>query len=303
MGRRTGLDGDGLARTLGWASLGLGVPLVAAPGATLRAAGLVDGAQERAAALGVGVRELAAAAALLARPRPAWLWARVAGDAVDLALVGRSLEARPDPRGRATAAALAGIAAVDLYAALTRSRRGSGVHLHATTTVRTGPRAAYDAWRLEDLPRFMAHLEEVRVTGPRTSRWTATAPFGRTVSWDAETTEDVPGERLSWRSTGGRVGTRGTVRFVPAPGDRGTEVHVDMTYEVPAGALGRAVARWAGEEPHQQLDDDLRRYKQVVETGEVVRSEGAPGGKRARHEFPQHPAQPLSAHELEEVRA
>jgi uncharacterized membrane protein len=78
---------------------------------------------------------------------------------------------------------------------------------------------------------------------------------------------------------------------------------VTLSYDVPAGPLGRAVAKYFGEEPHQQLDDDLRRFKQVLETGEVVRSDGAPGGKRARQEFPQHPAQPLSDDELAEVRS
>jgi hypothetical protein len=72
---------------------------------------------------------------------------------------------------------------------------------------------------------------------------------------------------------------------------------------MPGGRLGQAVARYFGEDPHQQLDDDLRRFKQIAETGEVVRSEGAPGGKRARREFPQHPARPLSAEELKEVRS
>ena len=90
---------------------------------------------------------------------------------------------------------------------------------------------------------------------------------------------------------------------MPAPGNRGTEVRVTLSYDVPAGPLGRAVAKYFGEEPHQQLDDDLRRFKQVVETGEVVRSDGAPGGKRARQEFPQHPARPLSDEELAEVRS
>ena len=84
------------------------------------------------------------------------------------------------------------------------------------------------------------------------------------------------------------------MRFVPAPGGRGTEVHVKLRYAVPGGKLGETVARYFGEDPRQQLDDDLRRFKQVAETGEVVRSEGAPGGKRARREFPQHPARPLS---------
>jgi hypothetical protein len=78
-----------------------------------------------------------------------------------------------------------------------------------------------------------------------------------------------------------------------------TEVHVVLVYEIPGGKVGKAVAKYFGEEPHQQLDDDLRRLKQVLETGEVVRSDGAPWGKRAREEFPQRPAQPLSDAELE----
>jgi uncharacterized membrane protein len=106
----------------------------------------------------------------------------------------------------------------------------------------------------------------------------------QTVEWEAETTLDEGGRRIAWRSVGDAdVQNSGQVLFVRAPGNRGNEVHVALTYDVPAGPLGRAVATYFGEEPHQQLDDDLRRFKQVLETGEVVRSDGAPGGKRARH--------------------
>ena len=129
------------------------------------------------------------------------------------------------------------------------------------------------------------------------------------MEWEAETTLDEAGGGIGWHSVGDSdVQNSGEVLFVPAPGNRGTEVRgtevrVTLSYDVPAGPLGRAVAKYFGEEPHQQLDDDLRRFKQVVETGEVVRSDGAPGGKRARQEFPQHPAQPLSDEELAEVRS
>ena len=255
----------------------------------------------------VGVRELAAAAGLLGWRHPAWLWARVGGDAMDLGLLGQALK-NHDGRGlarTATATALvAGITAVDLYAAVTRSR-SRAVALTAATTLSVSPREAYDLWRrLEDLPSFMAHLDEVRTTGPTTSHWRASAPFGRTVEWDAHITDDVPGERIAWRSAGrAAVSSEGEVRFEPAPGGRGTEVRVRMRYAMPGGRLGEAAARYFGEDPRQQLDDDLRRFKQVAETGEVVRSEGAPGGKRARREFPQHPARPLSAAELEEARS
>jgi uncharacterized membrane protein len=175
------------------------------------------------------------------------------------------------------------------------------VDLTATTTIRRPAADVYAFWRdLENLPAFMAHLEQVRVTGDRTSRWAAAAPFGSEVAWDAEITDDTPGERLGWRSTGDAdVPNAGTVRFVAAPDGVSTEVHVALVFDIPGGVVGKAVAKYFGEEPHQQLDDDLRRLKQVLETGEVVRSDGAPWGKRARKEFPQRPAQPLSDTELE----
>jgi uncharacterized membrane protein len=272
------------------------------------AIGVGSGSRQRAAALAVGVRELGAAAALLARPSSVFLWGRVTGDAVDLAMLTRAL-LRHDGRGRnrtvAALAGVAGIAAVDVYAAARRSAKESSVELSATTTIRRSPQEIYDFWRgLEHLSEFLAHVDEVRTTGERTSHWRVSAPFGRTVEWDAEVTEDVPGQRLCWRSTGDAdVRNEGELRLEPAPRDQGTEVRVRIAYDIPGGKLGQAVARYFGEEPHQQLDDDLRRLKQVLETGEIVRSDGAPSGKRARKEFPQRPARPLSDEEAKEALA
>lgn len=179
------------------------------------------------------------------------------------------------------------------------------MELTATTTVRRSRSEVYAFWRrLENLPTFMAHVDAVRETGERTSHWNVSAPFDRTVEWDAEIDEESPDERLGWHSVGDpEVANRGTVWFVTAPDGESTEVHVRLVYDLPGGPLGKAAAKYFGEEPHQQLDDDLRRLKQVLETGEVVRSDGAPWGKRARREFPQRPAQPLSKEELEEVLA
>jgi len=177
------------------------------------------------------------------------------------------------------------------------------MELTATTTIRKSVSDVYAFWRnLENLPTFMAHLDEVRTTSERTSYWRASAPFDQTIEWDAEITDEVPNERIGWQSTGDAdVPNAGKVWFVPGPDGVSTEVHVLLVYDIPGGALGKAVAKYFGEEPHQQLDDDLRRLKQVLETGEVMRSDGAPRGKRAREEFPQRPAQPLSAEELAEA--
>jgi uncharacterized membrane protein len=293
------------------ASAALGVPQVAGPAAFARGLGVGDAPRHRAVTGLVGVRELAAAAGLLGRPHPGWLWARVGGDALDLSLMARALR-HHDGRGlRRSLLATAGlvvITAVDVYAAVTRTDRKESrkpMELTSATTVTRPPEEVYAFWRqLDRLPTFMAHLDEVRTTDSGRSHWKASAPFGRSVEWDAETTDDVPGQRIAWRSLDGAdVPNAGEVRFVPAPGGRGTEVHVTLNFDMPGGALGKAVAKYFGEEPSQQLDDDLRRFKQVLETGEVIRSDGAPRGKQAREEFPQHPARPLSDHELKEALA
>ncbi len=161
-------------------------------------------------------------------------------------------------------------------------------------TVNDRPDAVYSAWRdFECLPRFMDHLESVSVTGHRRSHWVAHGPVGTTVEWDAEITEDVPGERISWRSLeGASVDNAGWVHFRPAPGDQGTEVHLELEYSPPGGALGSVVAKLFGEEPNQQVSDDLRRFKQILETGEIARSDGSPLGSRNRNQVHQHDAHP-----------
>lgn len=296
----TTTDHDRLATGLGWASLALAAPLLA-PGAVTRAVGVDAGGSARTAAMAVGLRELAAGAGLLGtNARRGWLWARVAGDAMDLALLGSALRGSSRERGRTTAAtaAVAAIGVVDLFAAVRSLKRpGPGpVEVHATTTVLTSKDEAYDFWRgLERLPSFMTHVREVRWLDHGTTHWTVSAPFGRTVEWDARITEDIRGERLSWRSLDGAdVANEGSVRFTDAPGGRGTEVHVVLRYDAPGRKAGELVARIAGEDPHQQVQDDLRRFKQVIETGEVIRSDGAPDGIGERG-FPQHAAQPVGA--------
>jgi len=136
----------------------------------------------------------------------------------------------------------------------------------------------------------MRHIEAVRETGDGRSHWVATAPLGMRDEWDAEITTAIPDREISWRALpDSTVRHEGTVRFVPAPGDRGTEVHVDLVYLPPAGPVGVAIAKILGEEPEQTVSEDLRRLKQVLETGSIVRSEATLGERRLR----QRPAQPL----------
>jgi uncharacterized membrane protein len=170
------------------------------------------------------------------------------------------------------------------------------VHLRTAITVRAPRDEVYGFWRdLENFPHFMAHIESVQVTGDRRSHWKAKGPIG-TAEWDAELVEDNPGRLIAWRSLPhSEVPNYGTVRFLDAPGDRGTEVHVEIHYEPPAGKFGVTLAKLFGEEPQQQASDDMRRFKQIKECGQVVRSEGSPEGPLTRRLMRQRPAQPLTS--------
>lgn len=154
-------------------------------------------------------------------------------------------------------------------------------------TINRSPDEVYRFWRrLENLPRFMANLESVREIDERRSRWSAKAPAGTRASWDAEIVDDRPGERIAWRSLeGADVENAGVVSFRSAPGERGTEVRVDMHYDAPAGRAGVVVAKLFRREPGQEVSADLRRLKQVMETGQVVHSDATV------HRGP-HPARP-----------
>ena len=172
-------------------------------------------------------------------------------------------------------------------------------------TIRASAEDVYRRWHdFEQFPTFMYHLESVEDTGGGRSHWIAKAPAGRTVEWFAEITEDEPGRRIAWRSIeGGDVETSGSVELRAAPGDRGTEVHVALSYTVPGGPLGAIVAKLFGEEPGQQIEDDLRRFKQLLETGEIARSDGAPLGTRTANVAHQEDAQPPAGEQAAMARA
>jgi uncharacterized membrane protein len=177
----------------------------------------------------------------------------------------------------------------------TSSSERNVTEARSSITINAPAATVYDTWRdFNRLPTFMYHLESVATTGDGRSHWIAKAPAGTTVEWDAEMVQEEPGSRLAWRSLeGSDIENAGEVRFAKAPRDQGTEVHVALAYRAPAGAVGVAVAKLFGEEPHQQLMDDLRRFKQLIETGEVTRSDGTPVGTSAGKQLRQRPAQPL----------
>ncbi|RYZ07544.1 MAG: cyclase [Myxococcales bacterium] len=273
------------ARFLGYFSLALGVSQLAAPGSVAELIGLRDRPRTRGLMRLLGLREVASGLAVLAKPGSAGpLWLRTLGDAMDLGLLGAALNDGAPDRSRlvAATAAVAGVAAADAYSAARLSRSPlvqkvvEPVHVVRSIIINRPPETVYHFWRdLENLPRFMAHLESVKNAG-QTSTWRAKGPAGTTVEWEAEVTLDEPNERIAWRSLeGATVPNRGAVCFKPGPGGRGTIVIVELKYEPPGGALGRAIAQLFGEEPGQQIAGDLRRLKQVLETGSVVHSDAS----------------------------
>jgi uncharacterized membrane protein len=151
------------------------------------------------------------------------------------------------------------------------------LHVTKSVTINRPREAVYQFWReFANLPQFMAHVQSVVTKDDKRSHWVVAAPAGQTVEWDAEVVDDRPNQLIAWRSLeASDIRHVGSVRFEKAPADRGTEVHVDLRYDAPAGKAGAAIAKLFGEEPTQQIADDLRRLKQVLETGEVVRSDGS----------------------------
>ncbi len=160
---------------------------------------------------------------------------------------------------------------------------GRGIKLEKSVTINRSPEELYRFWRnFENLPRFMNHLESVTETGGGRSHWTAKAPAGSTVEWDAEIYNEKEGEMIAWRTLeGADVASAGSVHFEPAAGGRGTVVRVVLKYDPPGGKLGALVARLFGENPEQQITEDLGRFKQLMETGEVATTEGQSSARGA----------------------
>ncbi|WP_288405175.1 SRPBCC family protein [uncultured Deinococcus sp.] len=141
------------------------------------------------------------------------------------------------------------------------------IFVEHSVVIDRAPQQVYDYWRkLDNLPRIMSHLEEVTQLDAKRSRWVAKAPLGTHVEWEAEIVNDKPGERIGWHSLpGATVDNAGSVQFEGLPGGNSTRVHVALSYRPPAGPLGAAVAKLFGEEPSQQIAEDLQKFKQSFE--------------------------------------
>lgn len=152
-----------------------------------------------------------------------------------------------------------------------------GIHVETSITIDATPERLYAFWRqLDNLPQFMSHLESVEVIDEKRSKWVAKGPAGSSVRWEAEVINDEPNRLIAWRSlAGAHVDNAGSVRFVDGPPGRGTELRVTLDYIPPGRSVGAWVARLLGEDPKRQIETDLRRLKQILETGEVTTSQSS----------------------------
>ena len=159
-------------------------------------------------------------------------------------------------------------------------KSGEGEKIEKSITINRSPDEIYAYWRkLENLPRFMKHIQSVTEIGEGISHWVAKTDQGLTLEWDAKLIEDKPGQMLSWQSLeGADVDNAGSVWFTPATGGRGTVVKVSMKYSPPGGKLGVMFAKFFGDSAEKQMADDLSRLKSLLETGEAPTTEGQSHG-------------------------
>jgi uncharacterized membrane protein len=266
------LDDRRLAQVMGWFSIGLGLAELLAPRALGRAIGVGD---HPAVFTLVGARQLISGVGLLSeRGAGNWAWSRAAGDAIDIALLSAALRSPNARPGRIALAAttLLGLAAFDLYAGRRLMQSGFAIpeiRINEVVAINSTPQALYAFWRdIENLPRFMSHLQSISRTSERTSHWVARAPAGTTIEWDAEIVDDEPDVRIGWRTLpDSEVVHEGVVTFEPAASGRGATARVELLYWSRARKVGAQLARMFGATPSRQISDDLRHLKQLLETG------------------------------------
>jgi uncharacterized membrane protein len=302
-----------LARALGWFSLGLGLAQLAAPARVAQLIGRPGDEDDQKVMRLVGAREIASGFGILAQTKPTpWLWSRVGGDAMDLALLKSAMDSPRSDRNRVATATMAvlGITAADLLASTRmtaeptapyEAMQARDVHATAAVTVQAPLNEVFGYWDgFQSLPRFMSDAATVQITGDRRSHWTLSAPAGMSLEWDAEITDSRPNEQISWRTAeGANVSVEGVVRFRTAPGNRGTQVIFDAYFTPPGGELGKKIAGIFAEALGTKIGNDLRRFKQLVELGEIVHSDDSiiPGPNPAQptREIPAGVSTPMSA--------
>jgi uncharacterized membrane protein len=159
----------------------------------------------------------------------------------------------------------------------------SSIRVEKTVTIQNkSPEELYSFWHdFENLPTFMNNLQSVQIVNQTRSHWVANAPLGHKIEWDTEMLIDRPNELITWASaTGADIDNSGSVRFTPAYPGRGTEVKLVLEYSPPGGTITDAIAKVFNKSPEQQIVEDLRHFKMLMETGEIATTEGQSSGRR-----------------------
>jgi uncharacterized membrane protein len=161
--------------------------------------------------------------------------------------------------------------------------RHGDVLIGRSVTINKPRQELYAFWReFDNLPKFMHNVRSVSIKNRTHSHWVIEAPGGKTVEWDSKITDDEPGRLIAWESIdGASVRNSGRVEFLDSPDGRGTVVRVTLTYDPPAGTVGKLIARLFQKEPKVQARQDLRRFKQLMETGEIATAQPPDAAPRA----------------------
>ncbi len=277
-------NAERVARGLAWFSIGLGAAEVFAPKQMARLIGVRDNDRRRKILRTFGAREVAAGTAILAQSgtgRMVGVWSRVGGDLMDISTLGKAYSTRGANRKRlsiATAAVL-GVTALDVICGLQLSASQNGdrtMRVRRTIIIGRAPGEVYPFWRDANNWARIMDFGEVQNLGNGQMRWTVRIPGLREVSWDTRITSDIPESMITWRSMeDAEIDMMTTLRFEPAPGDRGTMVSMEVQFVPPGGALGAAIAKMLTRIPKEATEICLQRAKQLIETGEIARSDAS----------------------------
>ncbi|HXE15305.1 MAG TPA: SRPBCC family protein [Bryobacteraceae bacterium] len=271
-----------LANSLGWFSIGLGLAELATPNVVAKLIGARNGAGTRNILRFYGARELAAGVGILSQSNPSgWLWARVAGDVVDVSSLCKAMLSDGNDRGKSIAAtaAVLGVTVADVCCAMRfagasangQARRRAAAIISSITIARTAEEI-YSFWRdFARLPEIFDRLESVQALDDNRWRWKLAMPMSRSLEWDAEITDDQPNSRIAWQSVSPSVPHSGEVRFEPSAGQRGTKVTVRIQPQL----ASPGIAKLLGVVPEQHVNIALHNLKQMMETGEVVKSDAS----------------------------
>jgi uncharacterized membrane protein len=275
---------------LGWFSLGLGLAEVLTPKGVAKAAGLPE--ESRHTVRAFGAREIVSGIGMFSRRvQPAASWSRVVGDVLDLSVLGKSLFKANSSKAKLgiSSAAVLGVTVLDILASMKETPALNGysgknpLELEEALAINKSPEELFTYWRdLSNLPNFMSFLDTVVELDPQKSHWKTKEVAGKSIEWKSVIKREVKNETIEWETDeGSDISHSGSVTFRRLPRGHGTEVRLKMQFAPKAGAIAptglSSVLSFIGEE---KVRNDLKRFRQLIETGEIATTRGQPAGRQ-----------------------